>query len=107
LARANHVALVECALQTGRTHQIRVHFCDHGHPIVGDTTYGGNRRVPGTQGHHLNKLTHQALHAYRLTLIHPTTHEEMTFQALPTSALLDAIQNVFGPVDELLPPAPD
>jgi len=106
LARANHVALVECALQTGRTHQIRVHFFDHGHPIVGDSTYGGSHRVPGPQGQVLSKLTHQALHAYRLTLTHPITNEEMTFQALPTGAMADAIEHVFGTMDELLPPAP-
>lgn len=64
---------IECRLETGRTHQIRVHMKYMKHPVMGDTKYGGTCTYMDTQG--------QVLHAYQLTLIHPRTGEEMTFQA--------------------------
>jgi len=102
LARAKHVALIECRLETGRTHQIRVHCSDHGHPIVGDSQYGGNRPISGPLGIPFRKLTHQALHAYQLTLTHPKTEREQTFRAWPGGAMLEAIEQTFGPLDSLL-----
>ncbi len=65
------VALVECTLETGRTHQIRVHLSAIGHPIVGDGTYGGDRQPlrPGRP----------FLHAYSLAFIHPETGERLAF----------------------------
>ena len=63
---------VKCDLETGRTHQIRVHFSSIGHPIAGDTLYGPPK--PCIEGG-------QCLHAYRLVLRHPSTGEAMTFQA--------------------------
>ncbi len=60
-------------LQTGRTHQIRVHAKHLGHPVVGDKTYGYKKQRFGVDG--------QLLHAYRLTLTHPRTEEQMTFTA--------------------------
>jgi 23S rRNA pseudouridine1911/1915/1917 synthase len=69
-------SLVELTLETGRTHQIRVHMAYLGHPVVGDTVYGGDVNVPV-------KLAGQALHARRLRLKHPVTGEEMTFEAPP------------------------
>ena len=65
--------LLRCDLDTGRTHQIRVHLAALGHPVAGDTEYGG--REPG--------LTRPMLHAWRLKLRHPRTGEEMKFEASP------------------------
>jgi len=75
-------------LETGRTHQIRVHFCHHHHPVVGDNLYGDDRRVQGV--HPLDRVNAQAmvknskrqmLHARRLELIHPRTEESMVFES--------------------------
>ncbi len=72
LKRFENTTLVKCKLETGRTHQIRVHMAYTGHPVAGDPVYG--RR--DNRG-----LTGQALHAGELTLTHPTTKELMTFTA--------------------------
>ncbi len=82
-------SLIECRLETGRTHQIRVHLSHIGHPLVGDATYGGDRpRIPiwsPTQGqlaHQLlSYLPRQALHAYHLGFVHPITGQTLTFTA--------------------------
>ena len=66
-------SLVECRLETGRTHQIRVHMTHIGHPLVGDPKYG-RRKSPFT-------IAGQALHSRELTLLHPATQEQMTFAA--------------------------
>jgi 23S rRNA pseudouridine1911/1915/1917 synthase len=76
LERFGHAALVECRLDTGRTHQIRVHFQHIRHPLVGDTVY---RR--GTRGG--IAFPRQALHAVELSLTHPASNEVMTWQAPP------------------------
>ena len=76
LERFGHAALVECRLETGRTHQIRVHFQHIRHPLVGDTVY---RR--GTRG--AVEFPRQALHAAELSLVHPSTGKEMTWKAAP------------------------
>ncbi len=66
-------SLVRCELETGRTHQIRVHLAAVGHPVLGDATYGGVRStVP---------FARPALHAVRLTFAHPTNGTEMSFEA--------------------------
>src|SRR5450631_1685336 len=90
--------LVSVALETGRTHQIRVHLAHLGYPLVGDPVYGGRRRLPpGASAALLAQLTgfkRQALHAQRLGLTHPATGEELTFEApLPAdlAALLAAL----------------
>ena len=69
----NHYALVECSLETGRTHQIRVHMTSIHHPLLGDTVYG-----PGKDPFHLEG---QALHAGVLGFIHPSSREYVEFQA--------------------------
>ncbi len=70
------VALLSCRLQTGRTHQIRVHLTGIGHPLVGDSTYGDRRTTLG--------LSRPFLHAAELSFDHPTTGERVTFKsALP------------------------
>ena len=70
---------VRCTLETGRTHQIRVHMASIGHPLVGDALYGG---APAAG------LTRQALHAFRLGFVHPVTHEPMEFRSPPPPDLL-------------------
>ena len=65
LARYRGFTHVECRLETGRTHQIRVHLASIGHPLLGDTVYGSRKPWPGLAG--------QCLHARRLKFIHPST----------------------------------
>ena len=60
---------MRCQLETGRTHQIRVHMAHIGHPILGDTVYGAKKPVAGLQG--------QCLHAVGLQFIHPRTRERV------------------------------
>ena len=67
LERYQGFTYVECRLETGRTHQIRVHMAHTGHPILGDTVYGNKKPVPGLQG--------QCLHAVGLQFVHPRTEE--------------------------------
>lgn len=78
-------SLVECRLQTGRTHQIRVHMQHIKHPIIGDETYGGKRKSsskwPERVAEALQHFPRQALHAWKLKLIHPVTAKEMEFEA--------------------------
>ncbi len=90
--------LVEAQLDTGRTHQIRVHLAHVGYPIVGDPVYGGRRRIPPASGPALlaalGSLRRQALHAVRLQLAHPRTGRKMEWEApLPTdlTGLIDAL----------------
>jgi 23S rRNA pseudouridine1911/1915/1917 synthase len=74
------LSLVQCTLETGRTHQIRVHLASVGHAVVGDSLYGGARSAM--------KAPRPMLHAARLTLTHPGTGEEMTWSApLPADFL--------------------
>ncbi|MDE0191058.1 MAG: RluA family pseudouridine synthase [Gammaproteobacteria bacterium] len=77
--------LVEARLETGRTHQIRVHMATVGHPLVGDTRYGARRAVPpgGAEvaTEVVRRFPRQALHAYRLALTHPTSGERMAFES--------------------------
>lgn len=76
---------LQIKLETGRTHQIRVHFSYIHYPIVGDKTYGGRLRVPPKASESLlnmlRNFSRQALHARRLGLVHPLTGEEMMFEA--------------------------
>ncbi len=78
-----HAALVECRLETGRTHQIRVHMAYAGHALVGDPTYGGRRRLPASApgAEAANGFARQALHAATLGFRHPATGEPMRFDA--------------------------
>lgn len=80
---------LEVSLETGRTHQIRVHLRHRGHPVVGDATYGGGRRVlralpPGCREaaeRLLEVMRRPALHAWRLELAHPFSGEPLTFES--------------------------
>jgi 23S rRNA pseudouridine1911/1915/1917 synthase len=76
--RLAHAALVECRLETGRTHQVRVHFASIGHPLLGDPAYG---RTPKPLRPVLEELAfnRQALHAAELGFVHPLTGETLRF----------------------------
>ncbi|HAQ06488.1 MAG TPA: RluA family pseudouridine synthase [Bacillus bacterium] len=68
--KEEYLTLIECSLDTGRTHQIRVHFSDFGHPLAGDSLYGGS-----------DTFQRQALHAVKLEFVHPFTQEGITCHA--------------------------
>lgn len=75
----NAFTYIECRLETGRTHQIRVHMAAKGHPLLGDEVYGGNNTPFGAR--HKHYIKGQCLHACELYLTHPTTGERMHFTA--------------------------
>ena len=87
IERLGYVTLVQCVLETGRTHQIRVHMKSIGHPLFNDDTYGGDKIVKGTIFTKYKQFVEncftickrQALHAKTLGFIHPTTKEEKLF----------------------------
>ena len=95
LERFGYVTLVECVLETGRTHQIRAHMKHIGHPLFADERYGGHQILWGTNSGTYKSFIHncmsicprQVLHALTLGFQHPTTGEEMDF----TSPLADDI----------------
>ena len=84
-----YVSVVECNLETGRTHQIRIHFKFIGHPLFNDSTYGGNAILRGTTFTKYKQFVQnafaicprQALHAKTLGFVHPTTNEFMQFDS--------------------------
>ncbi len=88
LERMNYVTLVKCTLETGRTHQIRVHMKHIGHTLFGDTTYGGDRILKGTIFTKYKQFVdncfsicpRQALHAKTLGFKHPETNEDVFFE---------------------------
>ncbi|MGN6341682.1 MAG: RluA family pseudouridine synthase [Ginsengibacter sp.] len=89
LERFNYVTLVECRLETGRTHQIRVHMQYTGHPLFNDDTYGGDKIVKGTVFTKYKQFVENcfalcprhALHAQQLGFIHPVTNKQMNFES--------------------------
>ena len=90
LTLLNHAALVECRLETGRTHQVRVHMSSIGHPLLGDQVYARGKSVHRDL---LNQLDfhRQALHAAHLGFIHPVTKGRLSFD----SALPSDMQELF------------
>lgn len=89
LKKMRYVSLVQCNLETGRTHQIRVHMKFLGHPLFNDETYGGNKIIKGTTftkykqfvDNCFKVMPRQALHAKSLGFIHPTTKKFMQFDS--------------------------
>ena len=89
LARYSGCTHVECRLETGRTHQIRVHLASIGHPLLGDTVYGSKKPYPGLAG--------QCLHARRLIFRHPRTGERVELECpLPDwfQGVLDKLERI-------------
>ena len=86
--RFGYVTLIECVLETGRTHQIRAHMKHIGHPLFGDTAYGGDKILKGTTFSRYKQfvegcfslMPRQALHAFILGFEHPSTHAKMHFE---------------------------
>ena len=87
ISSASGLTHLICRLETGRTHQIRVHMAYLGHPLLGDTVYGAQKPVPGLAG--------QCLHAARLTFTHPSTGERVTVEA-PLPSWFAAVLNKYG-----------
>jgi 23S rRNA pseudouridine1911/1915/1917 synthase len=89
LERFGYTTLVQCVLETGRTHQIRVHMQHIGHPLFNDDTYGGDKIVKGTIFSKYRQFVdncfalcpRQALHAKTLGFLHPVTGKDMLFES--------------------------
>ncbi len=107
LERFGYVTLVECVLETGRTHQIRAHMSHIGHPLFNDARYGGDRTLRGTQSgtyntyirHCFEICPRQALHAKTLGFRHPVTGQELDFTSEPAAdmaALLNRWRTYIG-----------
>ena len=112
LERLGYVTLVECVLETGRTHQIRVHMKHIGHTLFNDERYGGNEILKGTHFSKYKQFVNncfetcprQALHAMTLGFVHPSTGEEMFFTSpLPEDMtnLIDKWRNYISNREEL------
>ncbi len=112
LERLGYVTLVECVLETGRTHQIRVHMKHIGHTLFNDERYGGNEILKGTNFSKYKQFVNncfetcprQALHAMTLGFVHPRTGEEMFFTSpLPEDMtnLIDKWRNYISNREEL------
>ncbi|MBC8137513.1 MAG: RluA family pseudouridine synthase [Fibrella sp.] len=99
------ISLVECVLQTGRTHQIRVHCSYIGNPVVADPVYGGERKVSSEWvrdnalrnklNEHIAAMQGQALHSYKLSFTHPRTDERLSF-TLPLPPDMQTLQDLLS-----------
>lgn len=98
MEKFRNYTLLKVNLETGRTHQIRVHMNHIHHPIVGDTTYGGRFQLPKAMSEELIKVLrgfkHQALHAQRLALVHPVTQQRQEWFAAPPEDLKNLIETL-------------
>ena len=89
IARYNGYTHIRCRLETGRTHQIRVHMASIGHPLLGDLVYGRKKPEKGLSG--------QCLHARRIKFIHPSTREPMSFEAPLPEYFLQVLEHLGPP----------
>ena len=108
LARSALTTLVVCRLETGRSHQIRMHLAESGHPLAGDALYGGVRphpRTPRTERDAalLLRLTRHALHAYVLGFVHPRTKQMLRFQIDWPADLAALTAGLYGAENARLP----
>lgn len=106
LARSPLCTLCVCSLETGRSHQIRMHLSEHGHPIAGDALYGGVRnhaKTPRTLSDiaWLRRIERQALHAYALGFVHPRSGAQLRFELDWPGDLQAAAQGLFGSASRL------
>jgi len=96
---SKQLSLVELKLETGRTHQIRVHLSEMGYPIVGDNLYGADKRLNRIKGvellRTLNQVSRVLLHAKELGFLHPKTKEFMSFRRDWPSPILELRQRIF------------
>ena len=98
--RFGPASLISCRLETGRTHQIRVHLAHIGHPLLGDAVYGGGFKSKASQlseaagRRALSRLGRQALHAAKLGFVHPITGEELLFESPPPEDLSNLINEL-------------
>jgi 23S rRNA pseudouridine1911/1915/1917 synthase len=101
LAAWDDAALLEVALETGRTHQIRVHLASIGFPVIGDRTYGGRRRT------HRADAGRQWLHALRVGFVHPVDGHPVVVEAAPPTDLLATLEVLGSPASGHVPHWPD
>jgi len=100
LERMNYVTLIECQLETGRTHQIRAHMKHIGHPLFSDAAYGGDKIIKGTVFNKYKQfvencfelMPRQALHAATLGFVHPSTKIRMDFEAPLPQDFVDVLE---------------
>jgi 23S rRNA pseudouridine1911/1915/1917 synthase len=90
-------ALLEVRLHTGRTHQVRVHLSESGHPLLGDSTYGAGRRTTPVVRKIQEQLGRPALHAWKLQFEHPRTGQPIAFEAPIPKDLATAIESLRRP----------
>jgi 23S rRNA pseudouridine1911/1915/1917 synthase len=95
LSVGDRVAAIECRLETGRTHQIRVHLASRGHPLIGDRVYGGSPR---------GDFDRQALHAWCLELDHPVSGDRLRMHSLLPVDILSLLDALQLPVPVMQPP---
>lgn len=95
---SNIASIVECKLDTGRTHQIRVHFSSKKHPLIGDQLYGGNlRKIAGEKNqykHFIETFPRQALHSKTISFIQPTTQKEIFLESKLPDDIIELINNL-------------
>ena len=96
-SRLHGAALLEVGLETGRTHQIRVHLSEMGHPLLGDALYGGTRKGDARVKAVQNRLGRQALHAWKLVFPHPRTGKPVRCEAPVPADLRSAVQSLERP----------